>query len=195
MAPLGVGRATTLRTKLADVDVLLFDEVSFVDPLMLDRIDQRLRQLKQSPSTPFGGMSVVSFGDFFQLEPCFYGSLTSAVVNHYEGKPVNNKHENEIRHAAELFATIEKHELTEQMRSRDVLHNKHLDELRSMSPGCQPISSSLLKDQMQLSPHDLVGDRGELLALAKQREEISCMRPGPQKSKLKSLLDLSLIHI
>ena len=59
-------------------------------------------------------MSVVFFGDFFQLDPCFYGSLTSAVVNYYAGKPVNNKHETEIKHAAKLFATIEKHELTEQ---------------------------------------------------------------------------------
>ena len=43
---------------LVDVDVLLFDKVSFVDLLMLSRIDKRLRQLKQSPSTPFwGGVS------------------------------------------------------------------------------------------------------------------------------------------
>ena len=61
MAPLGVGCATALRTKLVHVDVSLFDEVLFVDPLMLNRIDQRSHQLKQNPSTPFGGMSVVFF--------------------------------------------------------------------------------------------------------------------------------------
>ena len=194
MAPLGVGRATALRTKLDDADVLLFDEVSFVDPLMVNRIDQRLRQLKQNPSTPFGGMSVVFFGDFFQLDPCFYGSLTSAVVNYYEGKPVNNKHETEIKHAAKLFATIEKHELTEQMRSQDVLHNKHLDELRSMSPGCRPISSSLLKDQTQLTSCDLAADGVRLLALAKQKEKISCMRPGAPKTKAEAALKLSTIE-
>ena len=80
------------------------------------------------------------------------------------------------------------------MRSQDVLHNKHLDELRSMSPGCRPISSSLLKDQTQLTSCDLAADGVRLLALAKQKEKISCMRPGAPKTKAEAALKLSTIE-
>ena len=47
---------------------LLLDEVSMVSSDMLNYIDQRLQELKGN-NKPFGGISVICFGDLYQLPP------------------------------------------------------------------------------------------------------------------------------
>lgn len=50
------------------VKVLIIDEISFMDDRTLQRLDQRLKQLRDR-SKPFGGFSIVFAGDFRQIQP------------------------------------------------------------------------------------------------------------------------------
>lgn len=68
--------SNTLSSKLQNLKVLIIDEISMVGQHTLDMIDKRLRHLLDS-SKPFGGVSVIAVGDFFQLKavcakPLFY---------------------------------------------------------------------------------------------------------------------------
>jgi len=58
----------TLRTHISHIKLWLIDEISMVGHRMLAFIDQRLQEVNNS-NLPFGGTSVVAFGDFFQLPP------------------------------------------------------------------------------------------------------------------------------
>jgi hypothetical protein len=48
LLPLSVERLSTLKAQLEDIDVILMDEASFVSPLTLNRINQRLIQIGDS---------------------------------------------------------------------------------------------------------------------------------------------------
>jgi hypothetical protein len=56
----------TLRTRLESLDLLIIDEISMVGPDTLLDIHNRLCEIKAS-SKLFGGISVVTFGDLYQL--------------------------------------------------------------------------------------------------------------------------------
>src|ERR1700712_2099565 len=58
-----------LRKLLNTIDTLVIDEVSMVNADLIDAIDRSLRQARQKPFTPFGGVQVVLFGDPYQLAP------------------------------------------------------------------------------------------------------------------------------
>ena len=58
MKPLTIDRLSPLQAILDSKDVILLDEVSFVRPLTLHRIDSRCQQIKGN-LLPFGGMAVV----------------------------------------------------------------------------------------------------------------------------------------
>lgn len=53
---------------LADIDVLVVDEVSMVSADLMDRVSTALRRARESHE-PFGGTQVVLIGDLFQLPP------------------------------------------------------------------------------------------------------------------------------
>ena len=60
----------TLRTRLANLQLLIIDEVSMVGSNMLLQVHRCLQQLKGSPdSTTFGNVSILAVGDLFQLQP------------------------------------------------------------------------------------------------------------------------------
>ncbi|XP_030828689.1 uncharacterized protein LOC100890415 [Strongylocentrotus purpuratus] len=61
-------KRNTLRCKLADLDILIIDEVSMVGCDLLMTVDQRLREIK-GVNKIFGGISVLAFGDLYQLAP------------------------------------------------------------------------------------------------------------------------------
>ncbi|XP_041461886.1 uncharacterized protein LOC121413199 isoform X1 [Lytechinus variegatus] len=74
--PLSEEKISALRNKLAQLQILIIDEVSMVDQKLLYYIHSRLRQIKQSrDETPFGGVSVIAVGDMYQLPPVFGNPL------------------------------------------------------------------------------------------------------------------------
>jgi hypothetical protein len=58
MQPLAVEKLSVLKALLAGKEVILMDEVSFISPVTLNRINQRLQQIRNNDQ-PFGGMAMV----------------------------------------------------------------------------------------------------------------------------------------
>jgi len=54
---------------LRRAEVLVVDEVSMVRVDLFDAMDRALREVRDRPTTPFGGMQVLLFGDLLQLPP------------------------------------------------------------------------------------------------------------------------------
>lgn len=74
---LGEDDLNTLRVRLSNIQLLIIDEISMVSKTVLSYISGRLNQIKslQQNSKPFGGISVLCVGDFYQITPVFGKSL------------------------------------------------------------------------------------------------------------------------
>ncbi|XP_038135176.1 uncharacterized protein LOC119779572 [Cyprinodon tularosa] len=57
-----------LRSELFNAQIIIIDEISMVSKPLFAYVDARLKQIKGN-QRPFGGMSVLAVGDFFQLPP------------------------------------------------------------------------------------------------------------------------------
>ena len=64
--PLGDDSLTKLRQKYRHLKVVIIDEISMVGQKMLNFVSERLKQIKQCQA-PFGNISVLAVGDFFQI--------------------------------------------------------------------------------------------------------------------------------
>lgn len=59
---------STYQTEFRCLKVLFIDEISMVGKKMFNFINQRLQEI-MGCLEPFGGVSVIAFGDLFQLKP------------------------------------------------------------------------------------------------------------------------------
>ncbi|XP_062572139.1 uncharacterized protein LOC134234095 [Saccostrea cucullata] len=66
--PLSQEKLNTLRCKLSSLKVIIIDEISMVSADMLLFLHRRLQEITGS-SEIFGGLSIFTFGDLFQLPP------------------------------------------------------------------------------------------------------------------------------
>lgn len=66
--PLDMQQLSTYQTKFRCLKVLFIDEISMVGKKMFNFINQRLQEI-MGCLEPFGGVSVIAFGDLFQLKP------------------------------------------------------------------------------------------------------------------------------
>ncbi|XP_071952879.1 uncharacterized protein [Antedon mediterranea] len=68
--PLGEEKISALRNQLSQLQIVIIDEISMVNQKLLWYIHGRLRQIKQVRNdSPFGKISIIAVGDFYQLPP------------------------------------------------------------------------------------------------------------------------------
>lgn len=97
----------------ARTQVLIIDEVSMVEPDLLDKLETAACMLRKSPK-PFGGIQVIITGDFFQLPPVMKGSATRFA---FEAEMWDNVMEYKVN-------------LTEVFRQKDQTFVRMLNEMR-----------------------------------------------------------------
>ena len=82
-----------VKKRLNNTQVLIIDEDSMLGVQSLMKIDIRCRELKGLPNVPFGGLSIILIGDFFQLKPVkdsplysnqVKGVLSKACISEYK---------------------------------------------------------------------------------------------------------------
>lgn len=68
--PLDMQQLSSFQTKYKSLKVVFIDEISMVGKKMFIYINLRLQEILGC-SLPFGGLSIITFGDLFQLKPVF----------------------------------------------------------------------------------------------------------------------------
>ena len=101
-------KISTLRNRAGNLKLLIIDEISMVGSSMMEQINSRLIEITGS-NTEFGGVSVLAFGDLYQLAP---------VRQKYIFKASNNIHECFLEPLWKKFKLVE---LNEVMRQNDDL--------------------------------------------------------------------------
>ena len=81
--PLTNETIANLRNELSNLEILIIDEISMVNKLIFFYIQRRLQQIKQNDKAPFGNVSILAVGDFYQLPPV----LGHTVYNEYSDIP------------------------------------------------------------------------------------------------------------
>ena len=66
---LGKGLTPARKEVIQEYDVLFIDEISMLSGEMFDRLSEHFGIIRQNMTEPFGGLQVVVFGDFLQLQP------------------------------------------------------------------------------------------------------------------------------
>ena len=99
-------KRSTLRRQLSEVKVIVIDEISMVSNYLLLHIHQRLKEIFGTlEDTPFSGISILAFGDFYQLPP----------IN---ARPVYGEYKDPLLNIAPLWRLFKMGELTEVMRQK-----------------------------------------------------------------------------
>nr|XP_034326069.1 uncharacterized protein LOC105333116 [Crassostrea gigas] len=144
--PLKEQTLSEIRVQLRDLNVLVIDEVSMVYKRLLYYIHERLVQIKKSKE-PFGGVSVIAVGDFYQLPP---------VKQRKDERLYRDNISYPIDHWQEFFKVVE---LTEIMRQKqDIPFAEILNSLRTRELR-EPLDTetlSMLHDCVREGPEDVL---------------------------------------
>ncbi|KAG2203380.1 hypothetical protein INT47_010078 [Mucor saturninus] len=106
---LSVDVSRSMCIALKDLKVLIIDKISMVGDVIFSWIDKRLRDIFGS-SLPFGGISVIVLGDFYQLSPVASSPL-------YSTKPPSDPYLTTF--GTRLWKEFAVHRLVQIMRQRD----------------------------------------------------------------------------
>ncbi|XP_070537059.1 uncharacterized protein [Ptychodera flava] len=107
--PLTSERLNTLQAKYRNLKIIFIDEISMVGNGMFNYINLRLQQIMANNQL-FGGVSIVAFGDLYQLKPVFDGWIFNDLRHDYGPLALNIW--------KDLFKMFE---LTDIMRQKDDL--------------------------------------------------------------------------
>ncbi|KAJ8050313.1 ATP-dependent DNA helicase PIF1 [Holothuria leucospilota] len=140
--PLGQETLNTLRVKYEHLQVIIIDEISMVDVDMLSYINCRLQQIKgSSMHEPFGNVSILAVGDFYQLPPI-------------RGKPLFDIDPGAL---VKLWSIFYKWQLDEIMRQKEDEHFANLlNRVRVLTKGEQ-----LLDDNKSILMQRLISTLGD----------------------------------
>lgn len=130
--------------KLKSLRYLIIDEISMVRSDVMQVIDDALRSARRNPDVPFGGVTVVAFGDLFQLPPVVrQGSQEHAFLQHHFG--------HEFFFGAKAFADKDAWhalEFTQVFRQKDQTFVDYLNAVREdnqVSSVCSALNSRCYK--------------------------------------------------
>ena len=125
------------RDRIRQIDRLIIDEISMVGGDLFDKLDGLCRSIRREPSLPFGGLTLLLFGDFLQLAPI-----------PDEGKPLKFAFESD----AWRNATLQTIELEGTHRQQDADFIAILSELRLGQ--CSDMTASVLQSYVKPLPVD-----------------------------------------
>ncbi|XP_072768833.1 uncharacterized protein [Nerophis lumbriciformis] len=153
--PLGEDKINSLRAQFGHLQILIIDEISMVDHHLLAYVHGRLRQIKQTGDfSPFGNVSVVAVGDFYQLPPVKGRPLYTCQVGvdlwcHFTKVELKTV----VRQKDSVFS-----ELLNRLRVRSKetpLSQSDVDILKSRETGEQSAALHIYPTNMQASEHNL----------------------------------------
>ena len=109
---------------IENLDVLIIDEVSMVQPYLVDCISNSLIKVRDVPSA-FGGVPIIFVGDILQLPPVIDDREVAVYVTH--------RYESPYFYSAEVFRNIDilPVELTKVFRQKDAHFIQALDRIRT----------------------------------------------------------------
>ena len=143
LPPLSDQMKSSLRNKLADLKVIIIDEISMVSNDLLFYVHLRLNEIFNSvKNEPFAGVTVITVGDFFPLPPV-------------GGKPVYAPYKNNLQNFESLWQHFKMFELTEIMRQRgdsqliDLLNNVRIADINSTD--IELLQSKVIKQELLIS--------------------------------------------
>ncbi|XP_062621669.1 uncharacterized protein LOC134283235, partial [Saccostrea cucullata] len=144
--PLKEQSLSEMRVQLGDLQILVIDEISMVYKRLLYYVHERLVQIKKCKE-PFGGVSVLAVGDFYQLPP---------VKHRKDERLYKDNALYPVDYWVEFFKVVD---LTEIMRQReDIPFATALNSLRTR-PVTQPLEEeirSILNDCVREGPEDVL---------------------------------------
>ncbi|XP_062618494.1 uncharacterized protein LOC134280069 [Saccostrea cucullata] len=144
--PLREQTLSEMRVQLGDLQILVIDEISMVFKRLLYYIHERLVQIKKCRE-PFGGVSVIAVGDFYQLPP---------VKQRKDERLYKENAVYPVDHWLDFFKVVE---LSEIMRQReDIPFATALNSLRcrEVKEPLEYDTNSILKECVREGPDDVL---------------------------------------
>ncbi|XP_062599362.1 uncharacterized protein LOC134260845 [Saccostrea cucullata] len=144
--PLKEQTLNEMRVQLCDLQILVIDEISMVYKKLLYYVHERLVQIKKCKE-PFGGVTVIAVGDFYQLPP---------VKQRKDERLYKDNALYPVDYWVDFFKVVE---LTEIMRQReDIPFATTLNLLRTrvIKQALEEETASILNDCLREGPEDVL---------------------------------------